>query len=166
MREGRGRREALDLDPNDVARPWRSNMHGACPHMQGLGAVFADELQIGFLHVGADEHDFGNYALAHLSSPGDPRPSHEELGTLMRIQDPETPGLCSAGDLNSGKLTEFFEREHQAARALLGDMRDRRVCKAQTCTQLSVNISNASEKKSEHGTKSSSSASSSRRAQN
>src|SRR5258708_6824228 len=37
----------------------------AVEDMQGLGAVFADELQIGFPHVGADEYDFGNYVLAH-----------------------------------------------------------------------------------------------------
>src|SRR6185436_7806589 len=29
------------------------------------GAVFADQLQIGFPHVGTDEYDFGNYVLAH-----------------------------------------------------------------------------------------------------
>src|SRR3982751_3587588 len=33
--------------------------------MQRLGAVFADEFQIGFPHVGADEDDFGNDVLAH-----------------------------------------------------------------------------------------------------
>ena len=33
--------------------------------MQRLRAVFADQLQIGFPHVGADEYDFGNYVLAH-----------------------------------------------------------------------------------------------------
>src|ERR1035438_9016275 len=33
--------------------------------MQGFGAVFADELQIGFPHVGADEYDLGNYVFAH-----------------------------------------------------------------------------------------------------
>ena len=37
----------------------------AVEDMQGLGAVFADEFQIGFPHVGADEGDFGNYVLAH-----------------------------------------------------------------------------------------------------
>jgi hypothetical protein len=31
----------------------------------GPRAVFADEFQIGFPHVGADEGDFGNYVLAH-----------------------------------------------------------------------------------------------------
>jgi hypothetical protein len=33
--------------------------------MQRLGAVFADEFQVGFPHVGADEGDFGNHVLAH-----------------------------------------------------------------------------------------------------
>src|SRR5947209_7185268 len=33
--------------------------------MQGLGAVLADELQIGLPHVRTDEYDFGNYVLAH-----------------------------------------------------------------------------------------------------
>ena len=33
--------------------------------MQRLGAVFTDQLQIGFPHVGTDEYDFGNYVLAH-----------------------------------------------------------------------------------------------------
>src|SRR5437899_7664908 len=37
----------------------------AVEDMQGLGAVFAEELQIGFPHVGADEYDFGNYVFAH-----------------------------------------------------------------------------------------------------
>src|SRR4029077_8998520 len=37
----------------------------AVEDMQGLGAAFADELQIRFPHVGADEDDFGNYVLAH-----------------------------------------------------------------------------------------------------
>src|SRR6266849_1921115 len=37
----------------------------AVEDMQRLGAVFADQLQIGFPHVGTDEHDFGNYVLAH-----------------------------------------------------------------------------------------------------
>jgi hypothetical protein len=36
----------------------------AIEDMQGLGAVFADERQIGFPHVGTDEYDFGNYVLA------------------------------------------------------------------------------------------------------
>jgi hypothetical protein len=35
--------------------------------MQRLRAVFADELQMGFPHVGADEYHFGKYALAHGS---------------------------------------------------------------------------------------------------
>src|ERR1051326_6424507 len=33
--------------------------------MQRLGAVFTNQLQIGFPHVGADEYDFGDYVLAH-----------------------------------------------------------------------------------------------------
>jgi hypothetical protein len=33
--------------------------------MEGLGTVFADEFQIGFPHIGADEGDFGNDVLAH-----------------------------------------------------------------------------------------------------
>ena len=37
----------------------------AVKDMQRLGAVFADEFQIGFPHVGADEDDFGNDVLAH-----------------------------------------------------------------------------------------------------
>jgi hypothetical protein len=37
----------------------------AVEDMEGLGAVFADEFQIGFPHIGADEYDFGNYVLAH-----------------------------------------------------------------------------------------------------
>src|SRR3984893_18347517 len=37
----------------------------AVEDMQRLRAVFADQLQIGFPHVGADEYDFGNYVLAH-----------------------------------------------------------------------------------------------------
>ena len=37
----------------------------AVEDMQRLGAVFADEFQIGFPHVGADEGDFGNHVLAH-----------------------------------------------------------------------------------------------------
>src|ERR1017187_3129551 len=37
----------------------------AVEDMQGFGAVFADELQIGFPHVGADEYDLGNYVFAH-----------------------------------------------------------------------------------------------------
>src|SRR5207302_8142957 len=37
----------------------------AVKDMQSLGAVFADEFQIGFPHVGADEDDFGNDILAH-----------------------------------------------------------------------------------------------------
>src|SRR5258708_34433508 len=39
----------------------------AVEDMQRLGAVFADELQIGFPHVGADEYDVGNYVLPHGS---------------------------------------------------------------------------------------------------
>jgi len=37
----------------------------AVEDMQRLGAVLADELQIGFPHVRTDEYDFGNYVLAH-----------------------------------------------------------------------------------------------------
>ena len=37
----------------------------AVENVQRFGAVFADELQIGFPHVGADEYDFGNNVLAH-----------------------------------------------------------------------------------------------------
>ena len=37
----------------------------AVADMQRLRAVFTDQLQIGFSHVGTDEHDFGNYVLAH-----------------------------------------------------------------------------------------------------
>jgi len=37
----------------------------AVEDMQRLGAVFADQLQIGFPHVGTDEYDFGNYVLSH-----------------------------------------------------------------------------------------------------
>ena len=37
----------------------------AVENVQGLGAVFADEFQIGFPHVGADEGDFGDYVPAH-----------------------------------------------------------------------------------------------------
>jgi hypothetical protein len=37
----------------------------AVEDMQSLGASFADELQIRFLHVGADEADLGNDLLAH-----------------------------------------------------------------------------------------------------
>ena len=36
----------------------------AVEDMQRLGAVFMDQLQIGFPHVGTDEYDFGNYVLA------------------------------------------------------------------------------------------------------
>jgi hypothetical protein len=36
----------------------------AAEDMQRLGAVFADEFQVGFPHVRADEGDFGNYVLA------------------------------------------------------------------------------------------------------
>src|SRR5580700_7665711 len=37
----------------------------AVEDIQSLGAVFTDQLQIGFPHVGTDEYDFGNYVLAH-----------------------------------------------------------------------------------------------------
>ncbi len=37
----------------------------AVEDMQPLGAVFADQLKIGFPHVGTDEYEFGNYFLAH-----------------------------------------------------------------------------------------------------
>jgi hypothetical protein len=37
----------------------------AVEDMQRLGAVFPDQFQIGFPHVGTDEYDFGNYVLAH-----------------------------------------------------------------------------------------------------
>jgi len=37
----------------------------AVEDMQRLGAVFTDQLQIGFPHVGTDEYDFGNYVVAH-----------------------------------------------------------------------------------------------------
>jgi len=35
----------------------------AVEDMQSLGAVFTDQLQIGFPHVGTDEYDIGNYVL-------------------------------------------------------------------------------------------------------
>src|SRR5262249_58838886 len=37
----------------------------AVEDMQGLGAFFPDDLEIGLPHVRADEHDFGNDFLAH-----------------------------------------------------------------------------------------------------
>ena len=86
----------------------------AVEDMQRLGAVFADQLQIGFPHVGTDEYDFGNYVLAHSGEE-----SLEGFdGSLFAY--PKKAGNSQINLVDQGKGAGKWQREQTAVEPLRG----------------------------------------------